>query len=48
MAFDITEKGRAQDAVQNTRAELAGSIANEINQPLAAITANANGRSGGE
>ena len=54
MAFDITEKKQAQDALQNTRAELArfgrmnqivavtGSIAHEINQPLAAITANAN------
>ncbi len=53
MAFDITEKKQAQDALQNTRAELArvvrmnqmvsvtGSIAHEIKQPLAAITANA-------
>jgi PAS domain S-box-containing protein len=54
IAFDITEKKQAQDALQNTRAELArlgrmnqmvavtGSIAHEINQPLAAILANAN------
>ena len=54
LVFDITEKKQAQDALQNTRAELArfarinqvvavtGSIAHEINQPLAAIAANAN------
>jgi PAS domain S-box-containing protein len=54
MAFDITEKKQAQDVLQNTRTELArfarmnqmvavtGSIAHEINQPLAAIAANAN------
>ncbi len=54
MAFDITEKKQAQNALQTTRAELArfarvnqmvavtGSIAHEINQPLAAIAANAN------
>ena len=54
MTFDITEKKQAQNALQTTRAELArfarmnqmvavtGSIAHEINQPLAAIAANAN------
>ena len=54
LTFDITEKKQAQDALKNTRAELArfarmnqmvavtGSIAHEINQPLTAITANAN------
>ena len=54
MAFDVTEKKQAQDALRNTRAELArfarmnqivavtGSIAHELNQPLAAIGANAN------
>jgi PAS domain S-box-containing protein len=54
LAFDITEKKQAQDALKNTRVELArfarmnqmvavtGSIAHEINQPLTAITANAN------
>ena len=54
MAFDITEKKQAQDALKETRAELArvarmnqlvamtGSIAHEINQPISAIVANAN------
>jgi len=54
MAFDVTEKKQAQDALRNTRAELArfarmnqivavtGSIAHELNQPLAAIGASAN------
>ena len=53
IAFDITEKKQAQDALQEMRAELArnarvnqmvamtGSIAHEINQPLSAIVANA-------
>jgi PAS domain S-box-containing protein len=53
MTFDITEKMRAQDALQIAQAELArsahvsrmgamtASIAHEINQPLAAIVANA-------
>jgi C4-dicarboxylate-specific signal transduction histidine kinase len=54
MMQDITESKRSQDALQATRAELArvarinrfgamtASIAHEINQPLAAIVANAN------
>ena len=54
MNSDITERQRAQDALRETRAELArvarmnqmgalsGSIAHEINQPLAAIATNAN------
>jgi PAS domain S-box-containing protein len=54
MVFDITEKMQAQNALQNAQAELArsahvsrmgamtASIAHEINQPLAAIVANAN------
>jgi PAS domain S-box-containing protein len=53
MSFDITEKMQAQDALQVAHAELArsaqvsrmgamtASIAHEINQPLAAIVANA-------
>jgi PAS domain S-box-containing protein len=53
IAFDITEKKQAQDALQEMRAELTrnarvnqmvamtGSIAHEINQPLSAIVANA-------
>ena len=53
MAFDITEKMQAQDALQVAHAELArsthvsrmgamtASIAHEINQPLGAIVANA-------
>jgi len=53
MAFDVTEQKQAQDALQGTLSELArvarmnqmaavlGSIAHEINQPLAAIAANA-------
>src|SRR5271156_1312582 len=53
IVFDITEKKQAQDALQKTRTELArvarmnqmvamtGSIAHEINQPIAAIVANA-------
>ena len=53
IAFDITEKKQAHDALQEMRAELArnarvnqmvamtGSIAHEINQPLSAIVANA-------
>ena len=53
IVFDITEKKQAQDALQQTRTELArvarmnqmvamtGSIAHEINQPIAAIMANA-------
>jgi PAS domain S-box-containing protein len=54
MMQDITESKRSQDALQATRAELArvarinrfgamtASIAHEINQPLAAMVANAN------
>ena len=54
IAFDITEKKQAQDALQETRTELArvgrmnqmvamtGSIAHEIKQPIAAIVASAN------
>jgi PAS domain S-box-containing protein len=54
IAFDITEKKQAQDALLETRTELArvarmnqmvamtGSIAHEIKQPIAAIVANAN------
>ena len=54
MVFDITEKMQAQNALQSAQAELArsahvsrmgamtASIAHEINQPLAAIVANAN------
>jgi PAS domain S-box-containing protein len=54
IAFDITEKKQAQDALLETRTELArvarmnqlvamtGSIAHEIKQPVAAIVANAN------
>jgi len=54
MAFDITEKMQAQNALQAAQAELVrsahvsrmgamtASIAHEINQPLAAILANAN------
>jgi PAS domain S-box-containing protein len=54
ISFDITGKKQAQDALQETRAELArnarmnqmvamtGSIAHEISQPLSAIVANAN------
>jgi PAS domain S-box-containing protein len=53
IVFDITERKQAQDALQETRTELArvarmnqmvamtGSIAHEINQPIAAILANA-------
>jgi len=53
MTFDITEKMRAQDALQTARGELAryghvsrmgamaASITHEINQPLGAIIANA-------
>ena len=53
IAFDITEKKQAQDALIETRTELArvarmnqlvamtGSIAHEIKQPIAAIVANA-------
>jgi PAS domain S-box-containing protein len=53
IVFDITEKKQAQDALQKTRTELArvarmnqmvamtGSIVHEINQPIAAIVANA-------
>jgi PAS domain S-box-containing protein len=53
MVIDITDKKQAQDALQETQAELArvarinqmgamtGSIAHEINQPLSAIMANA-------
>ena len=53
MTSDITEKKQAQDALQETRAQLArvarmnqmvamtGSIAHEINQPIAAMVANA-------
>ncbi|HEY1472553.1 MAG TPA: PAS domain S-box protein [Pseudolabrys sp.] len=53
MVIDITERKQAQDALQQTKAELArvarmnqmgamtGSIAHEINQPLSAIVANA-------
>jgi PAS domain S-box-containing protein len=53
IAFDITEKKQAQDALLETRTELArvarmnqlvamtGSIAHEIKQPIAAIVANA-------
>jgi PAS domain S-box-containing protein len=53
IVFDITERKRAQDALQETRSELArvarmnqmgamtGSIAHEINQPISAILANA-------
>ena len=53
MVFDITEKMQAQDALQVAHADLArsahvsrmgamtASIAHEINQPLAAIVANA-------
>jgi PAS domain S-box-containing protein len=54
IAFDITEKKQAQNALLETRTELArvarinqmvamtGSIAHEIKQPIAAIVANAN------
>src|SRR5271156_5731518 len=54
IVFDITEKKQAQDALLETRTELArvarmnqmvamtGSIAHEIKQPIAAIVANAN------
>jgi PAS domain S-box-containing protein len=54
IAFDITEKKQAQNALLETRSELArvarmnqlvamtGSIAHEIKQPIAAIVANAN------
>src|SRR5271169_1798181 len=54
IAFDITEKKQAQDALLETRTGLArvarmnqmvamtGSIAHEIKQPIAAIVANAN------
>jgi PAS domain S-box-containing protein len=54
IAFDITEKKRAHDALLETRTELArvarmnqlvamtGSIAHEIKQPIAAIVASAN------
>ena len=53
IVFDITEKKQAQDALQQTRTELArvarmnqmvamtGSVAHEINQPISAIMANA-------
>src|SRR5271168_4564586 len=53
VVFDITEKKQAQDALQQTRTELArvarmnqmvamtGSVAHEINQPISAIMANA-------
>jgi PAS domain S-box-containing protein len=54
IVFDITERKQAQDALQETRTELArvarmnqmvamtGSIAHEINQPISAILASAN------
>jgi PAS domain S-box-containing protein len=54
MVIDTTEKKQAQDALQETRAELArvarmnqmaamtGSIVHEISQPIAAMVANAN------
>jgi PAS domain S-box-containing protein len=54
IVFDITERKQAEDALQETRTQLArvarvnqmvamtGSIAHEINQPISAILANAN------
>ena len=54
ITFDITEKKQAQDALQEMRTELVrvarmnqmiamtGSIAHEVNQPIAAMVANAN------